>query len=171
MSFCFVPDFFARKLTDISPGFLRSEKIEVLLCDLDNTISLHRHKRPPDEVFRWKKTLDEAGIELVLFSNNRRGRASRNARMLGVKCFERIGKPRTAGFFEAARVTDVPLNRMALAGDQIFTDVLGANRAEVKSIWVVPIDRRVPHIWLRFAFERLVVAVNMIFGGKTFEKL
>jgi predicted HAD superfamily phosphohydrolase YqeG len=60
---------------------------------------------------------------------------------------------------------------MALAGDQIFTDVLGANRAEVKSIWVVPIDRRVPHIWLRFAFERLVVAVNMIFGGKTFEKL
>jgi hypothetical protein len=29
----------------------------------------------------------------------------------------------------------------------------------------------VPHIWLRFAFERLVVAVNMIFGGKTFEKL
>ncbi len=171
MSFCLVPNYLVRKVTNISPKFLKSKGVRVLLCDLDNTISLRLDKRPPDKIFEWKRKLDIAGIELVMFSNNRHGRAMTNARVLGIKCFERVGKPRTGGFYEAERATGVKRKHMALAGDQIFTDVLGANRAEVMSIWVIPIDHRTPHLWIRFNFEKIVVAINSIFGGKTFEKL
>jgi len=171
MSLCFVPDFLVRRVTDIQPKFLKSKDVKLLLCDLDNTISLRHEKEPSEKILEWKRKLEKAGIELMLFSNNRRGRAAVTAKQLGVRYLEHVGKPKVDGFFEAARVTGIPRRHMALAGDQIFTDVLGANRAEVKSIWVIPIDRRTPHLWLRFTFEKLVVAINIFTGGKNFERL
>ncbi len=171
MSFSFVPRVMAKKLTDVTPAFLISRDIKVLLCDLDNTISLKRHAVPPEKVMQWANELGSAGIEIIIFSNNRHGRARKTAGQLGVRCLERVGKPRIGGFLEAEKLTGVTRGRMALVGDQIFTDVLGANRADVTSIWVEPINHRAPHLWLRFLVERIVVALSILFGGCNYEKL
>lgn len=171
MGFSFVPNYMVKRVTDISPKFLKSQDVKVLLCDLDNTISLKYQKEVPQKVVEWKQKLDKAGIELFLFSNNRRGRGEVTAKQLGIRYLEHVGKPKRKGFFEATRITGVPRRNMALCGDQIFTDVLGANRVGVKSIWVIPIDRRTPHLWFRFLIERIAVALNMIFGGESYEKL
>ncbi|MBR6812389.1 MAG: YqeG family HAD IIIA-type phosphatase, partial [Oscillospiraceae bacterium] len=85
MSLCFVPDFLVRRVTDIQPKFLKSKDVKLLLCDLDNTISLRHEKEPSEKIFEWKRKLEKAGIELMLFSNNRRGRAAVTAKQLGVR--------------------------------------------------------------------------------------
>jgi len=171
MGFSLVPNYLVKRVTDISPKFLKEQGVRVLLCDLDNTISMKFEKQVPEKVMEWKKKLDRAGIELFLFSNNRRGRGETAAKQLGVRYLQHVGKPRRKGFFEVCRITGVPRREMAMAGDRVFTDVLGANRVNVKSIWVVPIDRRTPHRWFCFLFERIAVSLSILFGGENYEKL
>ena len=66
MSLCFVPDFLVKRVTDIHPKFLKSKDVKLLLCDLDNTISLRHEKEPSQKIFEWKEKLRKAGIELKI---------------------------------------------------------------------------------------------------------
>ncbi|HXG24870.1 MAG TPA: HAD hydrolase-like protein, partial [Chthonomonadales bacterium] len=51
-------------------------------------------------------------------------------------------KPRKRGFIEAMKELGVDSSKTAMIGDQMFTDVLGGNRAGVYTVLVRPIARR-----------------------------
>ena len=67
-------------------------------------------------------------------------------------------KPLKRGFIKAQKELDLPFENIAAIGDQIFTDVIGANRVKMFSILVKPLAEK--DLWMtRFKrpIEELVV--------------
>jgi HAD superfamily phosphatase (TIGR01668 family) len=61
---------------------------------------------------------------------------------VGIPFVSKATKPRVKGFAAAMELLGVRPEETVVVGDQIFTDILGGNRAGAYTILVVPIDPR-----------------------------
>ena len=153
MNFSPIPDFRFRRLCDIGPDFLKRRGIRLLLMDLDNTISPYRVGAPTEETLSWSERMTAAGIRLFIVSNNRGNRPETFSRLVGVPYLKLAKKPSRRGLRRAMELEGIPPGETALVGDQIYTDVLAANRAGVASILVEPIRLSNPLHAVRYALE------------------
>lgn len=130
----------ARSIFDLTGETLAGQGIDLLLADLDNTLIPYSEAEATQALLDWRDDLAAHGVTVFLLSNNRRPqRPERFAQSLGVGHISHAGKPKVAGFFQALERCGQTPERCAMVGDQVFTDVLGANRAGVRSILVRPI--------------------------------
>lgn len=60
------------RFEDVAPDLLKKEGVKLLLCDLDNTLRLHSEKEPADELADWVEDCKNAGVKIVIISNNGR---------------------------------------------------------------------------------------------------
>lgn len=145
------PDVVAASVLEIDLALLRARGIEALLLDLDNTLTRWRSREVRAEVLDWVRQVRAAGFQVHIVSNaGTAPRVEHVARQMGVPFLVRAAKPRRRGFRRAAKLLNVPAERVAVVGDQIFTDVLGGKRAGMFTILVDPIDRRCEFISTRF---------------------
>jgi len=139
----FCPTSTAPSLPEVDVDDLRSKGIEFLILDLDNTIVAWQRSNVSDEVIRWVRDARESGMKLCVASNTRNPRRlSEIAGMLGIPFVCRAAKPRRKAFRTAMDSMGAEPERTAVIGDQIFTDVVGGNRAGLHTILVTPIHRR-----------------------------
>jgi len=124
----------------ITKKLLEDMDVKALLLDLDNTLTTHDNHKPAKGVPEWLSIMREAGIGMVIVSNNRRERVEPFALMLKLDFVCDGKKPLPKGFNEAQKRLGLPFNNLAVVGDQIFTDILGANLKRIKSIYVDPIE-------------------------------
>jgi HAD superfamily phosphatase (TIGR01668 family) len=104
----------------------------------------------------WKESLNAAGITLFLVSNSRKPtRASTFAKSLGIGYIGHAGKPKKGGFQRALAQVGVTAQESAMIGDQIFTDILGANRMEIRSWLIQPVALDTIFRKIRYGFEGL----------------
>jgi len=148
-----VPDYKFKSLLAVTPEFLRARGVTLLLLDVDNTISPYGSAGPSPEFLRWAEETKAAGVRLFIVSNNRRGRPGLFARAAGIPFVGGAKKPSRSGLFRAMEEAGAAAGETALAGDQIYTDVLAANRAGAVSILVEPIRLSNPLHALRYALE------------------
>lgn len=129
-----------RRVTDITPTVLERLDIKGLILDLDNTLTTHDNPRPAEGVPDWLALMKQTGIKLMIVSNNHAPRVKPFAEMLGLEFVSEGKKPLIKGFREAEKRMGIPRAQLAAVGDQIYTDVLGANLAGIKMLYVVPIE-------------------------------
>lgn len=129
-----------RHTTDITPEFLKKNNIKGLILDLDNTLTTHDNPQPGEGVLEWLQLMKESGIKMMIVSNNHGPRVKPFADMLGLDFVSEGKKPLTKGFTEAVKLMGISKKEVAAVGDQIFTDVLGANLFGIKMLYVVPIE-------------------------------
>lgn len=153
MSISPLPDVKFRRLVDIRPRDMEELGISLLLLDLDNTISPYKVEAPDEETVRWVDMMKEGGIDLYIVSNNKGTRPEVFAEALGIPFIKRAGKPSPRGILEALERTGTDKRATALAGDQVYTDMLAANQAEVTGILVEPIKFTNPFLAIRYFFE------------------
>lgn len=156
-----IPKQIFESLTNITPQWLKEKGIDVLLMDFDNTIVPYTNDVPSREIENWFVEMKDAGICLCVVSNTKRGRAVQFCNERGIDCITHAKKPFQKGIREAIFRYGVEEARFALVGDQIFTDVLGANCARILSVLVRPIHLH--NFWLR---ARHVLEKPFIFIGK-----
>lgn len=149
----FKPTYALKKITDITPSALKKRGIKALILDVDNTLTTHNNPAPGSGVPQWIEEMKSAGIKLIIVSNNSAERVTPFAEMLGLHFVPNGAKPLPVGIAKAVRELGVPKNRIAAVGDQIFTDILGANLAGVRSVFVYPME---PETSLPFRFKRAV---------------
>ena len=154
MSFSLIADYSFYKLTDVSPKFLMEKGVKLLLLDLDNTISPYGEAEPSSEIMAWAGDMHEAGIILFIVSNTKKPRAGIFAEKMGIPYIKYAKKPSRYGLVEAMKRTGYTEKETALAGDQTFTDVLAANRANVTSIMVEPIKLSNAFLTVRYWIEK-----------------
>ena len=65
------PDLLFDHVEELTAAYLKEKQVTLLLCDLENTLALHETVRPTDAVRAWVKELTEAGIQVMIVSNNR----------------------------------------------------------------------------------------------------
>lgn len=152
----FKPTFALRSVLEITPQALKKRGIKALILDLDNTLTTHNNPTPAEGVLDWISDMKKNGIKLLIVSNNNAERVTPFAEMLGLHFVPNGAKPLPVGFKRAAKelaAEGIPKNRIAAVGDQIFTDILGANLAGIRSVFVYPIE---PETSLPFRFKRAV---------------
>ena len=160
MSVSFLPRIIADAVTDLTPDFLHSRNIRLLMMDFDNTIVPYTTNIPTDQVDAWLKEMAASDIALCVVSNSKRDRVKIFCKQWDIPCITRSGKPGGKGIRQCLKRFGMNPRDCALAGDQIFTDTLGANRCGVKSILVKAIDNH--NFWLK---ARHVLELPFIFAA------
>lgn len=134
----FLPTAIFRCVTCISPDYLRQNGIRALILDVDNTLTAHGSQELPPDVEAWLGQMRAAGVRLVIASNNMPRRVAPFARRVGLDYQAFCCKPSPFGLRRARRALGVPHGAVALVGDQIFTDSLGANLYGIPMLMVEP---------------------------------
>ena len=147
--------FTAHDIYELSGEALARRGFKLLLADLDNTFVPYGVPLPDERLKAWRDELAHHGVTLFILSNNRHENRPRIfAEGLGVPYIGHAGKPRTRSFYRAMERLGVAKAQTAIVGDQVFTDVLGGNRAGVSAILVRPIRLAGnPGRYLRYAVE------------------
>ena len=140
---------FAR-VTDITPDALAAAGARALAVDIDNTLAYDSTFTFFPGVRGWAARMQAAGVPMIIVSNTYPLRARLLASKLGVPYVAMAKKPSPAGFLRAAQTLGVPVSALAMAGDQLFTDIRGANAAGCVPFLVRPQHREV----LRFFYYR-----------------
>lgn len=131
------PDFNYDKITDISPADLRMMGVKAVAVDLDNTTVSFGSYFLEDGVKEWVTRISDAGIKVMVITNTLAFRAFVITRQMGNLPFIPLAlKPNTRALKIASRMLGVDVSEIAMIGDQLFTDVLSANRIGAVSVKV-----------------------------------
>lgn len=110
----------------------------VLILDVDNT--LVEHGAPAnDQAVAFFEEMRRIGFRTCIISNNHEPRIEPFAKAVGSDYIFDAGKPSRKGFKKAMDLLGGTKENTVFMGDQLFTDIWGANRAGIKSILVKPI--------------------------------
>ena len=106
---------------------LYEEGLRGIVFDIDNT--LVPPDAPADERSReLVRRLRALGFRICLVSNNRGPRVQSFAEELGLPFVAKALKPRRYGYRRAMRIMRTRPEETVSVGDQLFTDIWGANR-------------------------------------------
>ena len=133
-------DFAFRKTVDISPRFLKKHGIKGLILDVDNTLTTHDNPVPAEGIREWLDNMRKNGIKLIIVSNNHPERVRPFADPLGLDYVSDSGKPLKRGYRAAMKKMRLTASETAAVGDQLFTDVWGANFSRIRMLYVEPIE-------------------------------
>lgn len=136
----FTPTYFTDKVTDINVNLLKKIKIKGIILDIDDTLVPHRHPMPEKETLKWINELKKNNIKVILVSNNFKKRVSSFAKKINVPYVCMGFKPLTWRIKKAIKILSIPKENVLIIGDQIFTDILGANFIKVKSVLIDPVS-------------------------------
>lgn len=147
MPFSFLPRMIYPHLTDVRAEDLTARGISFLMLDFDNTIVPYTTDEPTEEMLAWLTEMAASGIQLCIVSNSKKPRVVTFAKRYGLDVMTHAHKPSAKVLRACMAHYGVAPAHAALAGDQIYTDVLGANRAGALPILVQAISNHT--IWLK----------------------
>ena len=130
-----------------------------IIYDLDNT--LVPHGAPADErALELMDRLKSIGYTIFFLSNNRKERVEMFNEKIGALYLCKASKPNKRGYLKAADMMNLDPSKILVVGDQIFTDIWGANMAGMRSCLVMPIDRSSDEI--QIVIKRMLEKVVLI---------
>ncbi len=146
-------------VTDIDLNQLQSDNIRGLIFDLDSTLLAPRSGQLTDAVQTW---LDRARamFKVAIVSNNKKDPYIDHARYLfDMPTIGRAAKPRRRAFLQATEILQLQPSEVAVIGDRPLTDVLGGQRAGMKTILVRPLKTMNEPRWITFFrnLERCII--------------
>lgn len=150
----FYPKSYFNSILDIDVKFFLKNNIKAVLLDIDNTL-IDKDNNMVEGLDEWVKKLQENDIKFCILSNtNRKEKAERMSKILDIPFIYFAKKPLKFGFKKAKKIVNIENDEnIAVIGDQILTDVLGANRCKMHSILVAPVKST--DIWVT-KFNRLI---------------
>ena len=161
MSFSLLPRVITDALTDLTPEFLHSRGVKLLMLDFDNTIVPYTTNTPTGEMEKWLREMNASRIQLCVVSNSKRDRVKIFCQKYGIDCITHAKKPFPKGIRECLEKYGIPAEQAALVGDQIFTDTLGGNGCGVTTVLVKAIDNH--NFWLK---ARHVLEMPFIYAAR-----
>ncbi len=136
------PKAYFEKVQDITIQFLIKNKIKALVLDVDNTL-IAKNKELSEEIISWAKEIRGQGVKLYILSNtNDKKKVTKIANTLKIPYAYFGMKPLKIGFKKVQKQLQEPFERLAIVGDQIFTDIIGGNRCKMFTILVDPIEEK-----------------------------
>ncbi len=123
------PILYCKKVTEISIDYLKENNIKAILLDVDNTL-LDFDLKIVDGLKEWYEKVKQNNIKCMILSNsNKTEKIEKVANFLGIDYIKFATKPLKRGFKMAQEKLNISAENIAVVGDQIFTDVIGANRS------------------------------------------
>lgn len=162
----FYPNRYMDSAYDIPYDSLYDKGYRGIIFDVDNT--LVEHGVPANErAVRLFEKLRGLGYNTCIISNNKEPRVQPFANLVKSQYISKAGKPSPKNYIKAMELMQTDTANTFFVGDQLFTDVWGANRAGVKTILVKPIDK---HEEIQIVLKRYLENIVLHFYKKELKK-
>ena len=171
MTNLYKPKMYYQDIFSINYSLLRKQKIKNLIFDLDNTIADSKTSKPNKEMIKLFEDLKAKGFTIYIMSNAFKKRVTAFATILDVKAYHLSLKPLPITFKRLIKENNLNIKETAMIGDEIFTDIKGANKIGLLSILV---DRLTKHDYFltrisRIRENNLFKKTNIIKRGEYYE--
>lgn len=153
----YYPGGYADSVFDIDFEQLYAQGYRGILFDVDNTL-VHHGDNSNAQVDALFEKLHTMGFATLLLSNNSANRLERFKKNIDTPYLAEAGKPQPESYYKALEMLKLPPEQVICIGDQIFTDILGANRSGIYSILVhyIQVDPNAP-IGIRRRLENIIL--------------
>ncbi|MCI9585110.1 MAG: YqeG family HAD IIIA-type phosphatase [Bacilli bacterium] len=135
-----LPDMYAKDVYSIDYDYLKDNGYDNLIFDIDNTILPVNDMVVPLELIDFFGDLKNNGFNICIVSNNGQERVLPVAEKLDVSCLFMAGKPKKSAFDKALMVMNSKTGDTVMIGDQMLSDIKGANQYFLYSILVDPVS-------------------------------
>jgi HAD superfamily phosphatase (TIGR01668 family) len=160
----FEPFRVVSSVADIDYEELWDLGVRGIVFDLENTLALYRADGLVDGNVEMLRRLQTRGFAIGIVSNSTRTWVDAVATPLGIPYVGKAGKPRPSAFMKVITLMPVSAGEIVVVGDQLLTDVYGAQRLGVRAVLVAPLGRAEP--WTskvqRAVIPRLVKAAGRL---------
>ena len=156
----FYPDVYLKSAYDIDFYNLWKRGYRGVIFDIDNT--LVEHGKPADErSIQFIGRLKALGFKVFFLSNNKEPRVKSFRDGVGYgEYIYKAGKPGVANYKKAMELMGTTIETTIFVGDQLFTDVWGANKAGIFTFLTEPIDPKEEiQIVLKRILEKPILAM------------
>lgn len=136
-----MPKEFVQSVLDLTPEKLQSLGIKGIITDLDNTLIEWDRPHATPELITWLQSMQDAGIQIIIASNNNEERVKIFADPVGLPYIARAKKPLVGAFKKALIDLRLKPENVMMLGDQMMTDMMGANRMKLHTILVKPVAK------------------------------
>jgi len=139
----FTPAHALDALEEVDLEQLKADGKKLILLDVDNTLVEWKQENFQPDVLEWLERAKSLGFNLCILSNTRRvERLMRITKTLGIETVRGRFKPSRAMYRLALIKFQCKASEAVMIGDQMMTDILGANRAGIDAIWVRQIGHK-----------------------------
>lgn len=136
------PSLYLDSVKNINPMLLKKNNIKGLILDVDNTL-IDYYRNLVEGAEKWCEKLKNEGIKCIILSNsNKRSKVEEVAEKLNIDYIMFAKKPLKSGFKRALSKLELKPEEVAVVGDQLFTDVIGAKRMNMFSILVKQVGEK-----------------------------
>lgn len=146
-------------VTDINLSSLKDDGVRGLIFDLDSTLLAPHSGKLTAEVAEWLIYARD-NFQLAIVSNNKRKKYIEEVKeLLEMPIIGHAAKPRRWAFFEVLKSFGLRAEEVAVIGDRPLTDVLGGQRAGMKTVLVWPLKTMSEPAWVTMMrkLERCVI--------------
>ena len=150
----FIQDVYQKSIYTINYKKLKKNGIKCLLFDLDNTIAPYKVNEPDVKVKELFARLEE-DFKVIIISNSPKNRIRPFKEKLNVDCAYSSRKPFKTKYKKILEIYNFEIDEVACIGDQILTDIFGANRMGFTSILVNRVAK----------YETIFTKFNRFFEG------
>lgn len=131
----FIPDMYQKSIYDINYKSLKKRGIKCLLFDLDNTLVSYGDSIPTNKVKNLFAKLED-DFKVIIMSNSGKKRLTPFKEQLNVDVAFSSKKPLKTKYKKIMSIYNFKDFEIAAVGDQLMTDIFGANRMGFTSILV-----------------------------------
>lgn len=135
------PDYYVETVHDVDFSVLKKNRIETILLDIDNTLVPFKSSLPEEHISEWVRKAKAEDFKLCLVSNAYPRRAQTIGAHLDVPVIWMAKKPFKKGVVDSLKLTATDRDKAVMVGDQLFTDILAAKLAGVRTILVEPMTK------------------------------
>jgi len=137
----YLPKDVFKTVFDIDYNKLYEAGKRIILMDIDNTLISYAESAPTEELLRLFYRIKQIGFEIIFISNNHKQRVQKFAATIDAKYINNAMKPFKRGYRHVMKlVKPLGKDKIISIGDQLITDVLGANRFGIDAYLVRPIE-------------------------------
>ena len=122
----------------LTPEILAHYHIKGLVLDVDETLVPLKKAYVSEELRQWIESIRPMAPIWLVSNNLSQSRISRIAKSLNVPYLLGAVKPSRRKLKRAVQAMELPVARVAMVGDRLFTDVLAGNRLGMFTILVKP---------------------------------
>ncbi len=134
-----IPNYYAKSVYSINYQELYQRGIVNLIFDIDNTILPVNDIKVDEKLVKLFVDLIDDGFNICIVSNNSVERVNPVAEKLKVISLSNADKPKKEAFDKALKLLESDISSTAMIGDQMLTDIKGANEYGLCSILVDPL--------------------------------
>lgn len=136
-----IPHAYCASIFDIDYTSLKKQGISALFFDLDNTMIGYDDRSLFDQQIQLIHHLKET-FQIVVLSNTNKKRVSYALKDIDTPYIWYATKPLKRGFKKALKMVNLQAHEVIMIGDQLMTDIYGANRMGIQGILVKSVKRK-----------------------------